>query len=422
MTLKTVLAGTASLCLIAGAVQAQDQEPITLGIPVFLSGAASGPFGLPQRNAAEVIIAELNAGNLPAPYDTKGINGRMVEANYVDEAADAVQEYRNMAEREGVDAVVGYTSSGNCKAVAPLAEELQQLTVLVDCGTPQIFESVVTDPTYLFRTGPTGTIDSVGAARYLVDTGVDMSEVAGINQNYAWGQDAWADFTGSLIALDTGSDIATEQFPQVFAGQYGAEISALLTSGAKAIHTSFWGGDLEAFILQAAPRGLFARSAVVMTTGEAAMQRLPNEIPEGAIIGARGPYSYFAPESELATWFRDAYEKAHGQPPSYPAWKMAQALLGLKSAWEKAGSDDPAAIAKAFENLEYETPAGTVRMAIGNGHQAVQGIAYGTYKQDADGNPGVENVIAYAAECVNPPNDTTAAAWIEAGFPGASCN
>lgn len=134
----------------------------------------------------------------------------------------------------------------------------------------------------------------------------------------------------------------TEQFPQVFAGQYGAEVSALLTSSPNAVHTSFWGGDLEAFILQAAPRGLFARAAVVMTTGEAAMQRLPDEIPEGAIIGAREPYSHFAPDTELANWFRDAYEAEYGNPPSYPAWKMAQAILDLNTAWEKANSDDPA--------------------------------------------------------------------------------
>ena len=421
MKLKTLTLGLAGAAFAAGAAIAQDGEPIELGIPVFLSGAASGPFGLPQQNGANVLIEALNAGEVPAPYDTVGINGRMVEATYVDEAADPVQEYRNLVEREGVDAVVGYTSSGNCKAVAPLAEQLEQLTVLVDCGTPQIFESVVTDPTYLFRTGPTGTIDSVGAVRYLVDTGVDMSRVAGINQNYAWGQDAWADFTGSLTALETDSEIATEQFPQVFAGQYGAEVSALLTSSANAVHTSFWGGDLEAFILQAAPRGLFARSAVVMTTGEAAMQRLPDEIPEGAIIGARGPYSYFAPDTELANWFRDAYEAEHGTLPSYPAWKMAQAILGLKAAWEKADSDDPAEIAAAFENLEFETPAGTVRMAIGNGHQAIQGIAYGTFAKDDEGNPTVENVISYSAECVNPPEGQTAAAWIEAGFPGAQC-
>ena len=34
-------------------------------------------------------------------------------------------------------------------------------------------------------------------------------------------------------------------FPKLFAGEYGAEISTLLTSNAQIIHSSFYDGDLE---------------------------------------------------------------------------------------------------------------------------------------------------------------------------------
>lgn len=419
--LGIAIAGVA-LGAAATTVSAADGDTIKIGLPVFLSSAAAGPFGQPEKEAAELLFEALNEGSVPAPYATKGFAGHALEATFVDEAANAVTEYRNLIERDHVDAVIGYTSSGNCKSVAPLAEDLETLTVFVDCGTPQIFEEIVTDPTYLFRTGPTGTIDSVGAVRYLQDSGADLSRVAGINQNYAWGQDAWRDLTQSLIALGTDSKIVTEQFPKVYAGQYGAEVSALLTSTPTVVHTSFWGGDLEAFLLQAAPRGLFARSEVLMSCGEALFPRLADQIPEGAIIGARGPYSVFAPENDLSTWFVAAYEEKYGKKPTYPAWKMAQAIFGLKAAWEKAGPDaEPADVAAAFKNLEFESPAGTVKMAIGNGHQAIQGIAYGRFKMTDDGQPGVEDVISYSAECVNPPNDMKADAWIEAGFPNANC-
>ncbi|WP_299819956.1 ABC transporter substrate-binding protein [uncultured Jannaschia sp.] len=400
---------------------AQD-DTIQIGVPVFLSGPAAGAFGQPERNAAELLFDSINEGSVPAPYDSEGVNGRTIEATFSDEASDAVVEYRNLVDRNGAEVVIGYTSSANCKSVAPLAEELQTLTVFVDCGTPQIFEEVVTDPTYVFRTGLTATTDAVGAARYLVDTGVDLSRVAGINQNYAWGQDNWRDFTGSLEALETGSEIVSEQFPQVYVGQYGAEASALLTSSPTLIFSSFWGGDLEAFVLQAAPRGLFARSQVILTTGEALFPTIPDELPEGTIISARGPFSVFAPENELAEWFRTAYAERFGQEPTYPAWKMAQAVLGVKAAYEKAGEGaDSTAAAEAMENLEFEAPSGTVRMSLGNGHQAAQSISYGTYVLE-DGEPGVENVITYSAECINPPADQTAAEWIAAGFPGAECD
>lgn len=35
------------------------------------------------------------------------------------------------------------------------------------------------------------------------------------------------------------------QFPKIFAGQYGSEISALSLDDAELVHSSFWDGDLE---------------------------------------------------------------------------------------------------------------------------------------------------------------------------------
>ena len=399
---------------------AQDNT-IHIGVPVFLSGAAAGTFGLPERNAAELTFDALNSGSVPAPYNSIGINGRKIKVTFSDEATNAVVEYRNLVERDGVELGIGYTSSGNCKSIGPVAEELETLTILTDCGTPQIFEDIVTKPKFLFRTGATATMDAVGAARYLKDTGVDLSRVAGINQNYAWGQDNWRDFTGALKALNTGSELVSEQFPQLFAGQYGAEVSALLTSSATVTFTSFWGGDLEAFVLQAAPRGLYARTKVLMTTGEALFPSMAKDVPEGAIVGARGPFDVFAPDTALAKWFASAYEKRYGNAPTFPAWKMAQAVLGAKAAYEKAGKGATVKdAAAALEGLEFEAPGGIIRMAIANGHQAIQGISYGTYKL-VDGKPTVENVIAYSAECVTPPNDMTATQWIESGFARAVC-
>ena len=117
--------------------------PIKLGIVSFLSGPAASPFGVPGRNGAEIVIEALNAGTAPAPYNTVGLGGTKIEAKYVDEAgstAQVVTEFRNLVQRDQVDAVVGYISSGSCLAVTPVAEELKALTVYFDCGTPRIFE------------------------------------------------------------------------------------------------------------------------------------------------------------------------------------------------------------------------------------------------------------------------------------------
>jgi len=315
--------------------------------------------------------------------------------------------------------VIGYISSGDCLAVAPVAEELKKLTVLFDCGTPRIFED--NKYKYVFRSTSTATMDNVAAALYVSELKPNLKSVAGINQNYAWGQDSWTDFEASLKDLKPNVEVATSQMPKLGAGQYGAEISSLMSHKADVIHSSFWGGDLEAFVLQASPRGLFKKSTVVLTAGETATYKLGKQIPDGTVIGARGPNGPFAPNNDLNKWFKNAYEERFGSPPSYPSYHMAQAVLGVKAAYEKAKGSAGAApttdqVITAFENITFDTPSGKVQMALGSGHQAVQGTAYGMVKSGKDGKLTYTNVKHYAADRVNPPPGAKAADWIKNGM------
>lgn len=422
---KQTMTGLLLSCLIAQPALAV--EDYKLGLVTFLSGGAAGPFGVPAQNAAKLVLETLNAGQLPKPYNIKGINGRTIEPVYLDEAGGATKqasEYRNLVERQGVDAVVGYISSGDCLAVPAVAEQLKTLTVLFDCGTPRVFEE--NKYKYVFRTGPTATMDNVAASHYIKAQISNLDSVSGINQNYSFGHESWADFKGSLSQLTEGVEVATKQFPKIYAGQYGAEISALMVNSAKVIHSSFWGGDMEAFLLQGGARGLFEDQTALLTTGESAMYRLSDQIPEGTILGGRGPFGVFAPKNALNSWFREAYSARFGTPPTYPAYKMVQGILGLKLATEKAaakiqGNPSTDDVVSAFEYLEYEGPGGKVSMNLGSGHQASMEMVYGRYTFK-DGTPAVTDVRRYAAACVNPPQDMSSTQWIAQGMPGAKCD
>lgn len=410
------LTGTATQSVAA-------DKSVKIGFVTFLSGGAAGPFGVPARNAAELVVQAINAGKVPAPYNTVGFSGATINPIFVDENSKQKNaDYQKLVQKDGVDMIIGYISSGSCKAIAPEAEKAKKLTILFDCGTPQIFEDIVTDPKYTFRTGGHATMDNVAAARYLVEKGASGS-IAGINQNYAWGQDSWRDFSASMKQLSKGTTIATEQFPKIYAGQYGSEISALLTNKPDVVHSSFWGGDMEAFIIQGSARGIFERSKVVLTTGETAMHRLGAQMPDGTVIGARGPHGDLAPKSELNDWFRKAYFDRFGTLPTYPSYKMAQALLGVKAAADKAGSVKQEDIITALKGSTWEGPSGTVTMALNNGHQAIQDTAYGTYKYDKEsGKAMLVDIVRYSATCVNPPAGVKSIDWINGGFKGANCN
>ncbi len=416
----------ASLALACAATPAFAQAPAApeaappfkIGVVTFLSGAAAGPFGVPARNAAELLVESLNGGKVPAPYAKQGLGGRPIQVVFIDEAGGTtkqVSEYRDLVQRQGVDAVIGYISSGDCLAVAPVAEELKRLTVLFDCGTPRIFEDA--SPKHVFRTSAHAAMDNVAAALYVTQALPKARKIAGINQNYAWGQDSWNDFEAAMKALRPDVKVTTSQMPKLLAGQYGAEISALMAGSPDVIHSSFWGGDLDAFVLQAVPRGALKKSTAVLTCGETATHKLAGQIPDGTIIGARGPHGAYAPEGELNRWFRASYQDRYGLFPNYPAYHMSQAILGLKAAYEKAqgtGAAPPTQdqIIAAFEGISFESPSGPIHLAIGKGHQAVEPTVYAQAKT-VGGKLTFTNMKRYPAETVNPPEGMKSADWIK---------
>jgi len=241
----------ASVAILSAQAQqpAAPAAPVKLGIVSFLTGPAASPFGIPGRNGAEIVIEALNTGKVPAPFNQVGFGGAKIEAKYVDEAgtvANVVTEYRNLVQRDQVDAVVGYVSSGSCLAVTPVAEELKALTVFYDCGTPRIFEEKARN--YVFRVSPHATMDNVAAARYVLAKKKNLTSYSGINQNYAWGQDSWRDFQGAMKVLAPKVEVDKVLFPKLFAGEYGAEVSTLLTSKSQVLHASFFNGDLEGLV------------------------------------------------------------------------------------------------------------------------------------------------------------------------------
>ncbi len=428
--MAAVAAGVAAALVPASMAVAQD-KPVKMSVVAFLSGAAAGPFGVPSRNGAEVVIAAINAGKLPAPYDSKGLAGRSIEAEYIDEAGGntkQVAEYRNMVEKRGVDVALGYISSGTCAALTPVAEELKKLTVYAVCGTPRIFEE--NKPEYVFRTMSHATSDNVAAAYYVKEHFPKVKSYTAINQNYAWGQDSWRDFDATMQLITKAKASAKLQWPKIFQGQYATEISALLLDKADLVHTSLWDGDLESFVFQGQTRGLFKKKKVIFTVAETSVYRLGKRMPDGLIVGARGPYGAIVRDrpSALNKWFIAAYKDRFGQYPSGPAYQYAQAVLAVKVAYDAAakkagGFPTQDQVIAALKGAEFESFSTHVKMALGNGHQAITENGYGITKWDAKaGELKLEKVKFYAAECVNPPEGVESVSWIKGGMKGAKCS
>ena len=436
--LRLVAVGVAAVLTTFGVAvgNAVAKDKLVIAVPTFLTGGGAPAFGVPARNGTELIIQAINKGQVPAPYNTKGIAGAQVEAIIYDESgggAKQVTEYRNKVQKLGVDMFAGFVSSGTCAAVTAVAEELKTLTVYATCGTPRVFEELDKNPKYVFRTMSHATADGVSLAHYVAKKYASANGYTGINQNYAWGQDSWRDFDLAMKVLAPnikGSDKG--QWPKIFAGRYGAEISALLKSPEDLVHTSFWGGDLEAFIFQGLARGLFKKKQFLMSVAGTAAYRLGKKLPAGIVLGSRGPYGIYAnqlTDTPMVKWFNNAYVNRYGTQPTQPSYQYAQAILGAKFAYEKAaaanGGKWPSTdqVIAALEGATFQGVATEVRMARSNGHQAVTDHAWGVASFDKElGLPVVSDVMHFKGDCIMPPDGMDSVTWLKGGMKGAKCD
>jgi len=329
----SALIALSGVCVLSAGARAAPPagapSELKIGVVAFLSGPASGPFGIPARNAAELWIEKINREG--------GIGGVKVVPVFTDEAGPAdkvVTEFRRLALDEKVSAVMGYISSANCLAVPPVADELKVLTILSDCGTDRVFEEGKQHP-YVFRTHAHTVIDGVGAARYVLSIKPDVKTIAGINQDYAWGRDSWEVFSRSIRKLKPDVEVVDALWPKIFAGEYSAEISKLLVEKPDVVFTSFWGGDLVTFSGQAKARGLLEETTVVVNNTGSDIK----DLAPGMLIGSRGPHSIVSPDmakNPLRKEFISLYKQKYGLAPNeyiaHGSYHYVQALQGLRAA------------------------------------------------------------------------------------------
>ncbi len=354
-SLRVALAALGTVSLLATTAAADKPSELRVGVTTFLSGPAS-VFGEPARAAADMMIRQLN--------ERGGIDGVPVRMIYVDEGAGGehvVTEYRRLVEQENVDVMFSAISSGNCNAVVPLAEDLQILNFMWDCGTQRIFEE--DDYRYVFRTQAHATPEMLSTLLYLLKTKPDFETIAVVNQDYAWGRDSWDIFSTALRALKPDARVVAELFPRFGAPDYSTEVTRLAALRPDVILSTSWGGDLDTFIQQAAQRGLLNQSTFVLPLAESSLQRLGHSLAPGHIVGARGDHYFLHPDMRDDPDFQafmEAFREETGDYPIYPVFHMSQAIAALEAAYLKAieanGGDwpDREQVVDAMEGLSFQ--------------------------------------------------------------------
>lgn len=411
---KTTLA--LSLLSVLSAVHATEgdkPEEITLGITTFLSGSAS-VFGVPGREAAEIYLEELNANG--------GIHGVPVRPIFIDEgkgASGMLSDYRRVVQEENADLMMAAISSGNCKALGPVAEDLKAVNIMWDCGTEKALEGE--NYQYVVRSQANAVTEMVASVLYLLKVYPDFKTIAVVNQDYAWGHDSWEIFSTVLKQLKPDVEVVAEFFPKFGAPDYSSEISRLQALRPDVVFSTSWGGDLDTFATQASQRGLFRNSKFFLALAESSLERLGSRLPEGVLIGARGDHYFLHPEYVDDPKHRDFVTKYHertGSYPIYPVYHMVQAMEAMVGAYDKAitanDGDWPSKeqLAEALHGLTFRglTSEVTIRPEDGQGlEDQLFGI---TTSSDEYDFRTLKDIMVVPAELVTTPAGESTPEWL----------
>lgn len=414
-SLARILGVGAALLALSATSLAQQGRPaeIKLGMSTFMTGSAS-VLGAPAKAAADMWIEDFNAAG--------GIDGVKLKPTWIDEGQGAdkfLSEYRRLAQEPGEKVMISAISSGYCKALAPVAEDLKVINILWECSSEKVLEE--RRYKYVFRTDPNGTIEMVAAVLHLLRTKPNFKTIAVVNQDYAWGRDSWEIFRNTLLALKPDVKIVAELFPKFGATDFSTEVTRLQALRPDVVLSTAWGGDLDTFLRQASQRGLLKNSQFVLPLADSSLERLGDAVPPGVIVGFVGDGYFadpaFANDPEVRA-FVQKFKQRTGAYPNFAVYHMIQALKAVTGAYRKAiaqnGGKWPTTdqMAATLRTLEYRGLSRPIRMREDG--QAMQGQLYGITRNDkSQPFPIVGNLSFYPAEMLAPPVGQVSAEWVK---------
>ena len=441
--------------------------------------------GLQTKIAADVIIRAINGYTmsvssnqdtdlipLPLPFlkDMFGCNGLIhINRKFEEESEKGKREeksvalkYKKFLEEEKFDIIVGYNSSTACETIAELvankevSEDKMIPTLFFNCGSTKVFGEILSEPKYIFRTASHAAADSASLAQSLnyMFPEYKKKKIFALNQNYGWGRSSWRSLMDSLPSEN--SFYVSMFVEKERKKRFYEEISLLGNSKSDVLYSSFWGGDLINLIesigecgadfpyinlienIRKCRVGFPNDLTLILPSGQPIISiineeflGIPLEKKPLIIFGGRGNTGELAQANDLNIWFEKAFKEAFDQEqieveytnnkPNYYAYRMAQALLAVFFAYQKAFPDDGSLpstdkVIEALEGLEYESPSGKISMVLSGGHQAIQETSIACLKVDTDGeyknkyntnNIPEEQIIRFEAIDMNPTHNSS---------------
>lgn len=339
--------------------ETQDKEPIKIGV------LASQTGGLEAYG--EQTLRGFELGLEYATEGTMEVAGRKIE--YIVEDTEtkpevAVQKATKLLEEDGVDFLVGSSSSGDTLAVLPLAEEYEKIMIVEPAVADSITGSEYND--YIFRTARNSSQDAVAGAAAIAGEGVKIATFA---PDYSFGWDGVAAFKEAAEAL--GAEVIHEEYADPAATDFTSNIQKIIDAKPDYLFV-VWAGANSPWNQIADMK--VQDKGIKISTGAPDIAALATMEP---LIGMEGFTVYYhdLPDNEINDWLVEEHKKRfNGDVPDlFTPGGMTAAMAIVEALKKTEGAADADTLIDTMEGMSFDTPKGTMTFRPED-HQALQSL------------------------------------------------
>jgi len=374
--------GGAPLVFSAFSVQAAPAKgPIKIGV----IGPFTGPlaaFGPETVRGLEFYFDRVNwsvAGRkiLPIQEDTEG------------KPEVGITKTRKLIDRDGVNAILGYTSSGVAYAVRDLINE-RKLPTLITTAASRSLTQEDRSP-YIFRTADAGGQEAYPLAKWVAGK-LGYKKVILMGSDYAAGHEMVDAYAKGLKEM--GGEIVDQIFPPLGTSDFSPFLARIQGKSADALFVFITGSDAVRFVNQYKEVGLKGKLPLV-AQGALTPETLLPSMGEAAlgIITAK----QFAPnfESHLESTgtkrFIRSFSATFGKPFTSWAYQSYGAARAFSEALKAVGGniEDKPKFLEALRKVRFATPLGPFQF------DANQQVIFDVYIREVRKSNGEYTNIAF---------------------------
>ena len=353
---------TAAALALAATTPALAADTIKIGVAGPHTGDLA-PYGLPTKDAAEMLIAEVNAKG--------GINGIQIELLFVDDQCKP-EIATNVATKlvsEGVNVVIGHVCSGATKAAMGIYKGAKVIVISPSATNPPLTKSG--DYPNFYRTIASDDDQGKMAATFVIDK-LNAKKIAIVHDKGDYGK-GFADFSKEAIEKSGKAKVVMYEGIQPGAMDYTAVIQKLRKEGADAL--IFGGYHPEASKLLAL---MNKRKINVPFIGPDGIKgdgflKIAGKDAEG--VYATGPMD--VSKYPLNVKAHNDYKAKYGKEPGTFFDQGYAATLAALNAIKVAGGTDYDALGKALKSSVIETTVGKIKF---DARGDAEGVGFSVYQ------------------------------------------